>query len=40
MVDSLQLSGDGTTVALSFTLPSEFFDALEAVAKPKLDEPR
>jgi hypothetical protein len=35
MVDSLQLSGDGTTVALSFNLPSEFFDALEALAKQK-----
>lgn len=35
MVDSLQLSGDGTTVALSFTIPSEFFDALEAIAKQK-----
>jgi hypothetical protein len=40
LVDSLQLSGDGATVALSFTLPNEFFDALEAMAKPKLDEPR
>ncbi len=29
MVDSLQLSGDGKNVALSFTLPSELFDALE-----------
>ncbi len=35
MVDSLQLSGEGTTVALSFNLPSEFFDALEALAKQK-----
>jgi hypothetical protein len=35
MVDSLQLSGDGTTVALSFTVPSEFLDALEAMAKAK-----
>jgi hypothetical protein len=35
MVDSLQLSGEGTTVALSFTVPSEFFDALEAMAKQK-----
>ena len=35
MVDSLQLSGEGTTVALSFNLPSEFFDALEAIARQK-----
>jgi len=35
MVDSLQLSGDGKTVALSFDIPSEFFDALEAIAKQK-----
>jgi hypothetical protein len=35
MVDSLQLSGEGRTVALAFDLPSEFFDALEALAKQK-----
>ena len=35
MVDSLQLSGEGTTVALSFNIPSEFFDALEAIARQK-----
>lgn len=35
MVDSLQLSGDGKTIALSFDIPSEFFDALEAIAKQK-----
>jgi hypothetical protein len=35
MVDSLQLTGDGTTVALSFTIPNEFLDALEAMAKAK-----
>lgn len=35
MVDSLQLSGDGKTVALSFNIPSEFFDALEAMARQK-----
>jgi hypothetical protein len=29
MVDSLQLSGDGKNVAVSFTLPSELFDALQ-----------
>jgi hypothetical protein len=35
MVDSLQLSGDGKVVAMSFTIPSEFFDALEAIARQK-----
>jgi hypothetical protein len=35
MVDSLQLSGDGRTVALAFTIPSEFFDALEAMGKAR-----
>lgn len=35
MVESLQLSGEGKTVALSFAIPSEFFDALEAMAKQK-----
>lgn len=29
MVESLQLSGDGKNVAVSFTLPSELFDALD-----------
>jgi hypothetical protein len=29
MVDSLQLSGDGKNVAVSFTLPSELFEALQ-----------
>jgi hypothetical protein len=29
MVDSLQLSGDGKNIAVSFTLPSELFDALQ-----------
>ena len=29
MADSLQLSGDGKNVAISFTLPSELFDALQ-----------
>ena len=33
VVDSLQLSGDGKSVALSFSLPSELLDALEAMAK-------
>lgn len=35
LVDSLQMSGDGKTVALTFNIPSEFFDALEAMAKQK-----
>jgi hypothetical protein len=35
MVESLQLSGEGKTVALAFSIPSEFFDALEAIAKEK-----
>jgi hypothetical protein len=33
VVDSLQLSGDGKDIALSFSLPSELLDALEAMAK-------
>ena len=33
MVDSLQLSGDGKNVAISFTVPSELFDMLEAMGK-------
>jgi len=33
MVDSLQLSGDGKNVAISFTLPSELFDVLEQLHK-------
>jgi len=35
MVDSLQLSGEGKVVAMAFNIPSEFFDALEAMAKQK-----
>ncbi|HUE88489.1 MAG TPA: hypothetical protein VMO26_20625 [Vicinamibacterales bacterium] len=38
MVDSLQLSGDGKNVAVSFTLPSELFDALAQLKK--LEQPR
>jgi hypothetical protein len=33
LVDSLQLTGDGKNVALSFAIPSELLDALEALAK-------
>lgn len=32
-VDSLQLSGEGKSVALSFTVPNELFDALEALGE-------
>jgi hypothetical protein len=32
VVDSLQLSGDGKNISLSFSLPSELFDALEALS--------
>ena len=38
MVDSLQLSGDGKNVAVSFTLPTELFDALEQLKK--LEQPQ
>jgi hypothetical protein len=40
MVDSLQLSGEGTTVALAFNVPNEFFDALEAMARQKHGDAR
>jgi hypothetical protein len=33
IVDSLQLSGDGKNIAVSFTLPTELFDALEQLKK-------
>ena len=35
LADSLLLSGEGKTVALAFSIPSEFFDVLEAMAKQK-----
>jgi hypothetical protein len=38
MVDSLQLSGDGKNVAVSFTLPSELFDTLSELKK--LEQPQ
>ena len=38
MVDSLQLAGEGKTVSLAFTVPSELFDALEAW--PRAASPR
>jgi hypothetical protein len=34
VVDSLQLTGDGKSISLAFSLPSELFDALEAMRKP------
>jgi hypothetical protein len=33
VVDSLQLTGDGKNVSLSFSLPTELFDALQAIRK-------
>lgn len=33
MVDSLQLSGDGKNVAISFSVPSELFDLLEQMSQ-------
>ena len=33
VVDSLQLAGDGKNISLSFSLPSELIDALEAMKK-------
>jgi hypothetical protein len=33
VVDSLQLAGDGKNITLSFSLPTELFDALEAMKK-------
>lgn len=34
-VDALQLSGEGKNVAISFTVPSEIFDVLEALANQR-----
>lgn len=39
MVDSLQLGGEGKTVAVGFSVPAEMFDALEAM-RPQLREQR
>ena len=33
MIESLQLSGEGKNVAISFTVPSELFDMLEAMGE-------
>ena len=38
VVDSLELTGDGKQVALSFTIPSEVFDALEALSNQRRGE--
>lgn len=35
LVDSLQLTGDGKTVTMQFTLPSEVFDVLEQMHKSR-----
>jgi hypothetical protein len=35
LADSLVLSGEGTTVALQFAIPSEFLDVLEGLAKSR-----
>jgi hypothetical protein len=40
MVESLQLSGDGKNVAVSFTLPSELFDALQQLKQLEQQQPR
>jgi hypothetical protein len=35
LVDSLVLSGEGTTVALQFTVPTELLDLIEGLAKAR-----
>jgi hypothetical protein len=35
MIQSLELQGTGSTVALSFTVPAEIFDAIAALAPPR-----
>ena len=35
MADSLVLSGEGTTVALQFSIPTEVLDVLEGLAKSR-----
>ena len=39
MVDSLQLTGDGKNVSVSFTLPSELFDALQQLKQLEQQQP-
>jgi hypothetical protein len=40
MVDSLQLTGDGRTVALQFAVPTEVLDALDALGRQRGAEPQ
>jgi hypothetical protein len=40
VVDSLQVSGEGKSVALSFSVPGELFDALEALGKAHQAQPK
>lgn len=40
LVESLQLTGDGRTVTVQFSLPTEAFDALEMLGKQHRDRPR
>jgi hypothetical protein len=40
MVESLQLSGEGKNVAVSFTLPSELFEALQQLKQLEQQQPR
>jgi hypothetical protein len=40
LADSLQLSGDGNNVALSFSIPTELLDVLEAMAKGRHLQPQ
>jgi hypothetical protein len=35
MVESLQLSGEGKTVALAFSVPTEVLDVIEAMGKAR-----
>jgi len=35
LVDSLQLTGDGKTITVQFSLPTEAFEALEQMGKPR-----
>ena len=39
MVDSLQLAGEGKNVSVSFTLPSELFDALQQLKQLERQQP-
>jgi hypothetical protein len=39
LADSLVLSGEGTTVALQFSIPSEMLDMFESLAKSRHAQP-